>query len=181
MLGPATRRGDRLAIALLASLRIGLLAAVLLGPAAAIGVAARMPGLITGARDGFVVAAYLGVVFGAASFVEAWCWCWRQPEPAAGPALSDAARGADGRSHLHDRLPGLPDALVGRVDAGGGDSVWRSGLDAAAGRLAVAISLLLGHLVTVTTLAVVVARSGGDGGMHGVRLLAARAGSRRAR
>ena len=48
--------GDRL----LASLRIGVLAAVLLGPAAAIGVAARVPGLITGARDGFVVAAYLG-------------------------------------------------------------------------------------------------------------------------
>ena len=39
-----------------------LLAAALLGPAAAIGVAARLPGLITGPRDAFVVASYLGVL-----------------------------------------------------------------------------------------------------------------------
>ena len=69
VLGPAHATRRPAAIALLASLRIGALAAVLLGPAAAIGVAARMPGLITGARDGFVVAAYLGALFGAASFV----------------------------------------------------------------------------------------------------------------
>ena len=57
---PAHGTRGPMAIAWLASLRIGVLAALLLGPAAAIGVAARVPGLITGARDGFVVAAYLG-------------------------------------------------------------------------------------------------------------------------
>ena len=55
-----------MAIAWLASVRIGVLAALLLGPAAAIGVGARVPGLVTGPRDGFVVAAYLGLLFGAA-------------------------------------------------------------------------------------------------------------------
>jgi hypothetical protein len=60
-------------------------------------------------------------------------------------------------------------------------SVWRSAWTLLPVALAVAISLLLGHLVTVTTLAIVVARTGGDGGMHGVpgssrRVLAAAGG-----
>ena len=66
VLAPAARHHRPLALRWLASVRIGVLAALLLGPAAAIGVAARVPGLITGARDGFVVAAYLGLLFGAA-------------------------------------------------------------------------------------------------------------------
>src|SRR4029453_11740090 len=46
--------------------RVGALAALLLGPAAAIGLNGRVPGLVTGPRDAFVIAIYLGVFFGAA-------------------------------------------------------------------------------------------------------------------
>ena len=68
-------------------------------------------------RDGFVVAAYLGALFGAASFVG---------ESAAGAGgrcgrrrsgvIGRRSRGADRRRCLHDRLPRLSDALVGRLD-----------------------------------------------------------------
>jgi hypothetical protein len=43
-------------IALFASLRIGGLAAILLGPASAIGLAARLPSLVTGPRDALFMA-----------------------------------------------------------------------------------------------------------------------------
>ena len=66
VLGPATDRRRPWIIALLAAVRVGALAAVLLGPAAAIGLNGRVPGLVTGPRDAFVIAMYLGVFFGAA-------------------------------------------------------------------------------------------------------------------
>ena len=56
VLGPARQTRRPLAIAALVSLRIGALAALLLGPAVAIGTAARQPGLITGTRDAIVIA-----------------------------------------------------------------------------------------------------------------------------
>ena len=65
VLGSATDTRPPFAIALLASLRVGCLAALLLGPAAAIGLNSRLPGLVTGPRDAIVVAAYLGLLFGA--------------------------------------------------------------------------------------------------------------------
>ena len=169
VLGPAHATRRPAAIALLASLRIGALAAVLLGPAAAIGVAARMPGLITAARDGFVVAAYLGALFGAASFVGSLALVL--PAAAAG-----ARSGVIGR-----RAAALAAGAIFTIvclayltlwwDAStlaAGTFVWRSAWTLLPVALAAAISLLLGHLVTVTTLAVVVARSGGAGGVHGV-------------
>ena len=66
VLGPATDRRRPSTIAFLAAVRVGALAALLLGPAAAIGVNARIPGLVTGARDAIVIAIYLGILFGAA-------------------------------------------------------------------------------------------------------------------
>ena len=57
VLGPAHATRRPAAIALLASLRIGALAAVLLGPAAAIGVAARLHGNFSGGPDPVRVAA----------------------------------------------------------------------------------------------------------------------------
>ena len=65
VLKPATAARDPLVIALLASVRVGCLAALLLGPAAAIGLNGRLPGLVTGPRDAIVVAGYLGLLFGA--------------------------------------------------------------------------------------------------------------------
>ena len=161
---PHTPRASLQRLPLLASLRIGTLAAVLLGPAAAIGVAARMPGLITGARDGFVVAAYLGALFGAASFVVSL------------PLVLAAA--AAGRSRvIGRRTAALTAGAVFTIVCLGyltlwwdastlttAASVWRSPWTLLPVALAVAISLLLGHLVTVTTLAIGVARNGGSAG-----------------
>src|SRR5688572_21584911 len=64
VLGPARSARSPWSIAALSSLRVGLLAAVLLGPVVATGIGARLPGLITGPRDALVVALYLAVLFG---------------------------------------------------------------------------------------------------------------------
>ena len=65
VLAPAYGARGAFAIALLASLRIGILGGLLLGPAAAVGVAAQLPGLVSGVRDGVVIATYMAVLFGA--------------------------------------------------------------------------------------------------------------------
>ncbi|HKW03332.1 MAG TPA: hypothetical protein VJN96_26140, partial [Vicinamibacterales bacterium] len=55
VLGGAARRGKPITLASAASLRIGALAGALLGPAAAIGLRARSPGLVTSATDAIVL------------------------------------------------------------------------------------------------------------------------------
>src|SRR5438045_935025 len=64
VLGPAREARRPVTIAALAAVRVGLIAAVLLGPAVAVGISTRLPGLVTGSRDAAVVALYLGVLFG---------------------------------------------------------------------------------------------------------------------
>ena len=56
VLAPAHGARGAAAIALLASIRIGVLGGMLLGPAAALGVAAQLPGLVSSVRDGVVMA-----------------------------------------------------------------------------------------------------------------------------
>jgi hypothetical protein len=156
----ATRRPA--SIAALASLRIGALAAVLLGPAAAIGLSARLPGLVTGPRDALLVAIYIGVFFGLAVAAGALV---------ASLLVSWIARRAGDlivqRASLLSRIAGGAVTLLSlayltlwweTVLAGVGWSapVWT----ASALAIAVAISLLLGHAVTVGSSAVVVAHAG---------------------
>src|SRR5215472_855715 len=66
VLAPARETRGPAGLALHASLRVGLLGGLLLGPAAALGVGARLPGLVSGARDAAVLAVYLAVFFFAA-------------------------------------------------------------------------------------------------------------------
>src|SRR5258708_26773375 len=66
VLAPARGTRGPFALAARASVRVGLLGGLLLGPAAAIGLAARLPGLVSGARDAGVLAVYLAVLFFAA-------------------------------------------------------------------------------------------------------------------
>ena len=66
VLAPAHSARGSVAIAVLASLRIGVLGGLLLGPAAAIGLALQLPALVTSVRDAGVVAIYMAVLFGAA-------------------------------------------------------------------------------------------------------------------
>ena len=165
VLGAARDRRRPGAIASLASLRIGALAAMLVGPAAAIGIAARVPGLITGPRDGLVVALYLGAFFGVAVAVAALV--------AILAVSSLATRGARVRTTLAVTAGFVVaaasiayltlwwDASTWRTESGGLGRLVTPGALA----LVAAISLLIGHAVTVAALGVSVAR-GADGGQR---------------
>jgi hypothetical protein len=63
VLGGASERRGPVALAARTSVRVGLLGGILLGPAAALGLGARLPGLVTGVRDASVLALYLAVLF----------------------------------------------------------------------------------------------------------------------
>jgi hypothetical protein len=158
VLGPAQATRSPALIALLASLRIGVIAGVLLGPAAAIGIAARIPGLVTGTRDAIVLAMYSGALFGAAVTIAAL---------AASTLLATFARV---RAARHARLLARGAGTVVAVACLGYLTLWwrttNAGADwsapvwtAFALVVAVAISLLLGHAVAVMTLAIVMARA----------------------
>ncbi|HUR19370.1 MAG TPA: alkaline phosphatase family protein [Vicinamibacterales bacterium] len=141
-----------------ASLRIGALAGALLGPAAAVGLSARVPGLVTGVADAIVLAFYLAVLLGAGSAVLAFI-----ATLAAGALARRAASRADFavRARRAAMLAGL---LVAGVCLLYLTLWWRATtlpsapLGSVSAQLfvlaiAVAISVLIGHTVTVTVLA----------------------------
>src|SRR5262245_18557955 len=161
LLGPARETGSPLALGARAAIRVGLLGGVLLGPAAALGVGARLPGLISGGRDALVVAVYLALFFfvavAAASFALS----------AIGAGVLRARRGAQRTIERLSRGAGVVLTLAvlayltlwwRNANAGFGWSapVWT----AFALVVAVAISLLLGHAQRITTLAVLAAAAG---------------------
>jgi hypothetical protein len=163
VLGPARSTRRPAVIAFLASIRVGVLAALLLGPAAALGLSARIPGLVTGPRDALVVALYLGAFFGAAlaasalvaSLLVAWV------------SRHSGARFARRGTRLARAAGGLVTLLCliyltlwwQTVIAGLG---WSAPLwTLAALALAAAMSLLLGHAVAVSSSAVMLAGVGG--------------------
>jgi hypothetical protein len=155
VLAPARDTRRPAAIALLASLRIGLLGGLLLGPAAAVGLSGRLPGLVTGARDALVVALYLALLFGLAIAVLAFMACLLVARlTGTGPDATPRAR----------RFA----VAAGTIAAAGSLAYltlwWRAadaGLDAStpiwtafALAVAAAISVLLGHAIIVAALAV---------------------------
>jgi hypothetical protein len=151
VLGAANERRGPIAIAARTGVRVGLLGAALLGPAAAIGLGARLPGLVHGARDAIVLALYLAVFFfaavGIASFVVS-------------VTAASAARGARAAAWIVTIGSLAYLTLWWRnANAGFGWSapVWTS----FALLVAVAISLLLGHAVRIATLAVRAAKGAG--------------------
>ena len=162
VLGPARQRRGPAALAARAGVRVGLLGAVLLGPAAAIGVAARLPGLVSGIRDALVIALYLSVVFLVA--VSALSF-------AVSLTVAAVARtGSDGftrRARAASRAAGFITTAAcllyltlwwRNANAGFG---WSAPLwTAFALLLAVAISLLVGHAQRIATLAVLAAAAG---------------------
>ena len=160
VLGSARPAHSPARLALAASVRIGLLAAVLLGPAAAVGLVTRVPALVRGPRDAVVAAVYLGVLFGlaaaAVSFAAALLASWA------------AARAPDARFFARARRSSTIAGVA--VTAGclgyltlwwhtaGAASAWASPWwTAFALGLAAAISLVLGHAVAVTAGAVTMA------------------------
>lgn len=167
VLGSARRTQRPVVLALFASLRIGVLAAVLLGPAAAIGLAARMPALVTGPRDGVVAALYLGILFGAsialAGFVVALLASWVTNSTAlTGSRLAGRARLLSIAAGIIVTAGSLAYLTLwwrtANAGLGWSSPVWT--IFALA--VAAAISLLLGHAVTVTALAMTMARPGDE-------------------
>ncbi len=102
-------------IALFASLRIGGLAAILLGPASAIGLAARLPSLVTGPRDALFMAIYFAIFFGvamaAAALVLSLLVSWTPVRTDVLVHSPCTVAVAAGRCLGDARLPRLPDAL----------------------------------------------------------------------
>ncbi len=156
VLGAASDTRRPLAIAALGSLRIGMLAAVLLGPAAAVGIGTRFPGLVTGTSDAVVVALYLALLFGAAATIVSFLASLivaRLPISWIGRRARVISRGAG--------------VLVGGACLAYLTLWWRianpdlaslsAAWTAAALVVEVAISLLLGHASAITAFAVIVA------------------------
>lgn len=154
VLGGAAARSRAASLALAASLRIGLLAGILLGPAAAIGIATRAPGLITSVTDAVVLAAYLTIPFAVASAVLAFL----------------AILGAGFIARQFAAHPDFP-ARARRAAIAAGLLVaalclvyltlwWRAAVPAGAWAIqalvlavAASISVLIGHVVTISVLA----------------------------
>ncbi len=158
VLGDAAARGRGLALAAAASARIGLLAGVLLGPAAVVGVAARVDGFVTSVTDALVLALYLAVLFGLATAVLA-----------CGAILIAGALArrwsADAAFPRHARRAAIAAGLLVAAACLGYLTLWwraavppgawaTQGLALA---VATAISVLLGHVVTISVLAYLVA------------------------
>jgi hypothetical protein len=159
VLGSTRATQQPLSVALNASLRIGIVAAVLLGPASAIGLAARMPGLITRFSDALLAALYLGVLFGVAVAAVSF---------AAALAAAFAARRMQPSSAASVRRARVLAFLAGAVvtaacltyltlwwRTANPGAEWSSPLwTSLALAVSAAISLILGHAVAVTALAV---------------------------
>src|SRR4029453_19163731 len=161
VLAPALGARRPMTIAGLASTRIGILGALLFGPASTFWIHERLPGLITGTRDAIVIACYLSALFGLATTAAAFLaslgvsWLARRPGsplPRQSPVLSVAAGVIVTCACLAYLTIWWQQASL----AGTGSRI----AFALALLFSVAVSLLLGHALTVTTLALVVARSG---------------------
>jgi hypothetical protein len=158
VLAPAKAGRSVWQIALRASLRIGILAGLLLGLSGALAAGARVPGLLAGLRDTVVFASMLAVVFGFAVFLVAFTsialaaravrWLGartgvaRRARPLALGAGVIVGAGCLAYLTLWWRATG---------DAGGSAAWW---VTTAALLTAVIISLLLGHATTLTAQAV---------------------------
>ncbi len=167
VLGPVRETRRPAAIALLASLRVGIIAAVLLGPAAASGVGGRLPGLITGPRDAIVIALYMGALFGAAVSVAAFAASLAVAS-LAGERMARSARSLSRTAGAIVAVACLAYLTLWwrTANAGVGANatfIWSAPIwTGFALAVAVVISLLLAHAVTVTAFAVIVAGRSGE-------------------
>jgi hypothetical protein len=160
LLAPARGTRGPVAVAARSGVRVGILGGALLGPAAVIGLGARVPGLVSGVRDALVLALYLGAVFFLAVAVTSFLLSL---------GATALVRGRDERFAKRARLASADAGWIitaaclvyltfwwRNANAGFGWSapIWT----AFALVVAVGISLLLGHAVRITTLAVLATR-----------------------
>ncbi|MEO6237896.1 MAG: alkaline phosphatase family protein [Vicinamibacterales bacterium] len=159
LLAPARGTRGPLAVAARSSVRVGLLGGMLLGPAGALGLGARLPGLISSLRDALVLAVYLAVLFcllvaATAFLVSAVATAFVRTRDDRFASRARLVSGAAGWSIAAVCLLYLT-FWWRNANAGFGWSapVWT----AFALAVAVGISLLLGHAVRITTLGVLAA------------------------
>jgi len=145
VLAPARGTRGPTGLAILASLRVGVLGGLLLGPAAALGLAARLPGLVSGVRDAVVLAIYLAVLFfaGIAAVTFAASLVARRDSRWIGWLTGAAC---------------LAYLTLWWRNANAGFGWSAPAWTAFALLVAVAISLLLGHAVRIATAGVIAAR-----------------------
>jgi hypothetical protein len=155
LLAPAGGARGRISVAMRSSLRLGVLAAAMLGPAGAIGIAFRMRDLVTGARDALVLAAYFALIFfvvfsaAAAIITLAASFLVR-----AGAQFTTRARRVSRAAGWTFTIATLAYLTLWWRTANAGFS-WSAPIwTASALLLAVAISLLLGHAARIATLGV---------------------------
>ncbi len=154
--------GDRRSAATLAasaSLRIGLLAGMLLGPAGAVALASQLPELITNITDAVVMAAYLTIMFGLVIAMASFAVI-----VPAGLVAQSFATSASFAANAR-RVAAVAGALIFFACLAYLTLWWRAAVttssaptplsSAAVLGVAVAISLVLGHVVMVTALALV--------------------------
>lgn len=166
VLGRAASGTRAWSLALAASLRIGALAGALLGPSAAVGLSARLPGLVTSLTDAVVLAGYLAVLFGAGAALLALA------AVAAGGAIARRAAAQPDFANRARRAAILTGLAVSAACLLYLTLWWRASAASAPMAplgsttaqvlvlaVAAAISVLIGHGVTVTVLATLV-RSG---------------------
>jgi hypothetical protein len=164
VLGAASQTRGPIGVAIRASARVGLLGGVLLGPAAAIGLGARLPGLVSGVRDAAVIALYLAVIFAVAVSAGAFV--------VSVASAVFAGRGGD-RFAARARQASRGAAWIFTIGSLAYLTLWWRNANAGLGWsaptwtffaliVAVAISLLLGHAVRIATLAVLAARRHGE-------------------
>lgn len=173
VLAPARSGRSLGVIALEASLRIGALAGILLGVSGAIGVAVRLPGLITGVGDALVVATTLGTAFGLVSAAVAFL-----AVIVAGRSVR--RRGAvttAERARRLSRAAGLAAGLASLVyltlwwRAASPASAWSApGVTVLALAIAVVISFLLGHTTAATSRALMALDPNAPAPEHGTNL-----------
>ena len=156
VLGPARAARSPWSIAALSSLRVGLIAAALLGPASAVGIGTRLPGLITGPRDAIVLAVYFAVVFGITATLVSLLASVSIPT-IFGAAIASRARYVSRAVGAFIALGCLVYLTLWWRSAN--VEAWSSpGWTSVALIVAVLVSLLLGHAVAITTFAVTAAR-----------------------
>lgn len=159
VLGGAADRRSAIALSIGASARIGLLAGILLGPVAAVGLAAQLPELITNLTDAIVMAAYLTVMFGIATALAAFLVV----VPAGLIAQSFATSSSFAANSR--RVAAAAGAVIFFACLAYLTLWWRAAVTTASAPtplfsalvlgVAVTISLVLGHVVMVTALALV--------------------------
>ncbi|MCU0257191.1 MAG: hypothetical protein MUF60_10660, partial [Vicinamibacterales bacterium] len=163
VLAPARAGRSLRQIALRASVRIGVLAGLLLGVSGGGAAAVRLPGLVTGIRDSVALGAMLSVAFGTATFLLTFLAIW---------ITARLLRRSGSHATVATRarpLAALAGALVGAGSlvyltlwwgATSGDTAPQpTAATAAAILVAVIISVLLGHSTSTIIQAVLAAET----------------------